>query len=285
VSSCKEDFVTRHGPVAPPRLGQVAWLDERLSDRDLRIIESVNRLRLVQGVQLERLHFHELTPRGRVVARGKVLRRLVAWQVLTTLDRRIGGSPRGSSGLVYGLGSGGRRLLRDRAIGAGATPRIRPGMPGERLVRHTLAIAELYVALVEQCRAHGVQLAVFEAERPVSNGMAGFLTPDAYAALTTGPVSDYWWVEVDLASESVSTLRGKFLAYIDFAARGQLGPDDVLPRVLVTVPDVGRRDVLRRILARLPDPANRLLTVALHDEAAQLLVATALSPDGTGSHV
>jgi hypothetical protein len=269
----------------PPRLGQIAWLDERLSERDWRIIESVNRLRLVQGIQLERLHFGELAHRGRVVARGKVLRRLVAWQVLTPLDRRIGGSPRGSSGLVYGLGSGGRRLLRERATSSGVAPRLRPGLPGERLVRHTLAIAELYVCLVELCRAHGVRLMTFEAERPVSNGLGGFVTPDAYAVLTAGQVSDYWWIEVDRATESEATLKAKCLAYLDFAARGQLGPDDVLPRVLITVPDVGRRDALRRILARLPDPASELFTIALHAEAAALLVATALTPDGTGGHV
>lgn len=110
------------------------------------------------------------------------------------------------------------------------------------------------------------------------------MVPKRLSRVPAGQVSDYWWVEVDRATESLATLRAKFRAYLDFAARGQLGPDDVLPRVLVTVPDARRRDAILRILARLPDPAAELFTVALHDEAAALLVATALTPDGTNGH-
>lgn len=279
--------MTRHTPHSwpePPRLGRIAWLTERLSERDLQIVETVNRLRLVQGIQLERLHFHERTNRGRVVVRGKVLRRLVSWGVLTPLDRRIGGSPRGSSGLVYGLGSAGRRLLKERGTSDSVAPRIRPGLPGERMVRHTLAIAEVFVGLVEQCRNHAVELLTFEAERPVPNGMGGFVTPDAYAVLEAGTVRDYWWIEVDQATESDAQVRAKLVAYLDLLHRGQLGPDGVLPRVLVTVPRTRGLERVRRLLARLPDPAEELFSVVLHDEAARWLVGMVLTPDGVSGN-
>lgn len=278
--------MTRRGPdqtQQPPRLGRIAWLSERLSERDLGIIETVNRLRLVQGIQLERLHFHELTPRGRVVARGKVLRRLVSWEVLVPLDRRIGGSPRGSSGLVYGLGSAGRRLLRERGATEGVASRIRRGLPGERMALHTLSIAETYVGLVEQCRACPVELLRFDAEKPVSNGLGGFVTPDAYLVLEAGAIRDYWWIEVDRATESDAQVRVKLRAYLDLLHRGQLGPDGVLPRVLVTVPHARGLERVRRLLSRLPDPADDLFSVVLHDATPEWLVATALSPDGVSS--
>jgi hypothetical protein len=285
--SYPEVAMTRRGLAhsqQPPRLGRVPWLSERLSERDWLIIETVNQLRLVHGIQLERLHFHELTARGRVVSRGKALRRLVDWQVLTHLDRRIGGSPRGSSGFIYGLGNAGRRLLRERPNDKGVAPRIRPGLPGERMVRHTLAIAETYVGLVERCRSQAVQLVTFEAEKPVPNGLGGFVTPDAYVVLEGGHVRDYWWIEVDRGTEGDAQVRAKMFSYLDLLHRGQLGPDGVLPRVLVTVLDDRGLIRLRRILSRLPSPADELFTVALQEEATALLVTTLLTPDEANTH-
>src|SRR5690349_3735486 len=88
-----------------PRVRQdhLEWLAERLSDRDWRIIEAVNLLRLMSGSQLERLCFATLAGHTRSVVRGRVLRRLVSWQTLTVLPRRIGGAAQGSSRAVYAL--------------------------------------------------------------------------------------------------------------------------------------------------------------------------------------
>src|SRR5579859_5444723 len=87
------------------RMPYVEWLAERMSPRDWAIIESLDRIRLATGLQLERLHFHELEERSRSVVRWKVLKRLVDSRVITSLDRRIGYAHRGSAVLRYALDS------------------------------------------------------------------------------------------------------------------------------------------------------------------------------------
>jgi hypothetical protein len=256
-------------------MAHVRQLAETLSEREWQIMGTVNRLRLVTGSQFERLHFSELTGRSRSVVRWRVLKRLVDARVLMPLSRRIGGSLRGSAQLIYALDVAGERLLQLQRNLRQADERIRRPAPiGDRFVRHTLATSELYVQLVEQSRALGFRLTDFLAE-PGSwwpNGAGGWMKPDAYAALSSARIDDYWWIEVDLATEAVPTLRGKFLAYLDFVHSGQLGPGDVVPRVLVTVPTDARFDVVAGVLERLSAPADQLFEVALHARAVHLLV-------------
>ncbi|MGW3993913.1 replication-relaxation family protein [Amycolatopsis sp. NPDC004772] len=266
----------RHGNRASRvRTAHVMELAETLSQREWQIMDSANRLRLATGRQLERLHFSELTGKSRSVVRWRVLKRLVEARVLMPLSRRVGGSLRGSAQLVYALDVAGERLLQLRRNLRQADERIRRPAPiGDRFVRHTLATSELYVQLVEQSRARGFRLTDFLAE-PGSwwpDGVGGWMKPDAYAALSSTRVDDHWWIEVDLATEAVPTLRGKFLAYLDFVHSGQAGPGEVVPRVLVTVPSEARFDVVTAVLERLPAPADQLFEVALHTRAVDLLV-------------
>lgn len=258
------------------RTARVMALAETLTDREWSILTMVNRLRLVTGLQLERLHFGELSGKSRSVVRWRVLKRLVDTQVLMPLARRIGGGLRGSAQLAYALDVTGERLLRLRRNLSQSKERIRrPGPIGDRFVAHTLATSELYVQLVERSRVEGFTVDEYLAE-PGSwwpNGAGGWMKPDAYLSISARQITDHWWVEVDLATEAVPTLRGKFLAYLDFVSLGQLGPADVVPRVLVTVPTDARRDVMANVITKLPAPADEMFTVALHDDAISLLVA------------
>lgn len=148
------------------RTQHVEWVAERLSERDWAVIEAVNRLRIMSGQQLERLLFHSLSSsRSRIVTRSRVLLRLTAWRVLVPLERRVGGHGRGSSGQLYALDSAGQRLLAARQAADGMVPRLRrPGTPGERTVRHTVAGAELAVSLVELGRVEGFTVANYLTE-------------------------------------------------------------------------------------------------------------------------
>jgi hypothetical protein len=248
---------------------------ERLSERDWRVMQTVNLLRVVSGNQLERLHFHALFGHTRSVVRGRVLQRLVAWKALTILPRRIGGAARGSAGATFALGSAGARLYTERQAASGAPSRVRvPGAPTDRSLRHTLAVSELYVCLVEQARVHGAQVGAFEAE-PASwwpNGLGGVLKPDAYALLLLGPVREHWWIEVDLATESLPTLRRKLLTYLDFVARGQLGPGNVVPRVVLSCVTQERAVALRATISRLATPAPLLFLALPQEESARCLI-------------
>ena len=109
----------------------VARIAEGLSERDKAIVRDVGLVRVLTGRQVERLHFSELEGVHRDRTRRRVLERLVALGLFTTLERRIGGVRAGSAGLVFALGPAGQRLLALDAredFGRGR----QPGMPTER---------------------------------------------------------------------------------------------------------------------------------------------------------
>jgi hypothetical protein len=243
-------------------------LREHLSDRDWAVIRDVAALRLVTGAQLERLHFATLRESSSSVVRRRVLGRLVRFQILTTLARRVGGVRAGSSGLVYALDIAGKRLVTNDA-------RVtRPSLPGERYERHVLAVTEVYVSLVERVRATGLRLDRFDAE-PASwwrDGHGGRLKPDGHASISNEAHTDHWWIEVDLATEHLPTIRRKLMTYIEFYNRGQLGPGGVMPWVLVTVPTAERLSQIVRLIPQLSHQAGELFTVVLHNDAADAIV-------------
>jgi hypothetical protein len=257
------------------RMPYVEQLAERLSSRDWSIISSIQRLRLVSGSQLERLHFHELTGRSRSVKRAQVLKQLVNAGVLITLPRRVGTAKRGSAQHRYVLDSAGQRLAELRANRESRQLRVRrPRVPGDRFVEHTLAVSELYVVLVERSRKADFTVAEFQAEADAywPDGDTGWIKPDAFVQLERGTMTHYWWYEADMATEDLSTtIRGKLLTYLDFVQRGQLGPDDVVPRVSIGVPDRKRQDDIQALVDELPKPADELFLVADQAEMAQFM--------------
>lgn len=254
-------------PASPGRRlhgADVEWIAERLSDRDWQVIEVINRLRLVSGKQVELLCFDALQGHAREVVRGRVLRRLVDWQVLSLLPRRVGGAARGSAGAIYALGQAGARLWDDRQLASGRRPRVRqPGVPTDRTVNHTVAVSELYAQLVTLARRQPAHVLTYLAE-PASwwpNGLRGWLKPDAYTLLAAGAIREHWWIEVDQATESLPTIRRKLRAYLDFVARGQLGPSQVMPRVLISAITADRTAHLQAVVEQLPSPATDLFVV------------------------
>ncbi|OHV54633.1 hypothetical protein CgIS1_12035 [Frankia sp. CgS1] len=251
----------------------IELLVDQLSDRDRAILYDVGKVRVLSGAQLTRLHFHDLTATSRDRTRRGVLARLAGHDLVAPLDRAVGGARSGSAGYVYALGVAGQRalpLLHADAVGLPTRAR-RPWTPGQSFLKHTLAISELYVQLVEAERAGRLTLTRFAAEAGAwwPDGAGGLVKPDASACVAFGDVEDSWLVEVDRATESPETLYRKLRRYVDFAGAGQLGPDGVTPRVLVTVPHDRRLQVVRDILARLPPPADQLLAAVLFDEAVK----------------
>jgi len=249
---------------------RTAQLAEKLSLRDAGMLRDLARLRCLTGIQLERLHFHDLAAPNRNRARNRVLGRLTRLEVVTTLDRRIGGVRRGSDGLVYALDIAGQRVVR-LLTGQDESPARRPWTPGLPFLAHTLAVAELYVQLREAERAGQLELTDFRAEPAAWHRTAslGTLKPDAYVQIASPRTEDVWWLEVDLATESRTTLRRKLSLYLLAHQTGTSGPgpDGLLPRVLVTVPTDRRLEVVREVIAELGPPARKLLFACLHAEA------------------
>lgn len=258
---------------------QASMMIEKLSMRDRAILVDIARVRVLTGGQLTRLHFADLAPDSRERTRRRVLARLAELQVIARLDGRIvGGANAGSRGYTYSLGIAGQRLLpllETAEYGNAPERRIRaPVTPGRLFLAHSLAISELYTQLRERERHGQLRLAAFvvEAAAWYPDERGGFLKPDAYVRIQSADVEDIYWIEVDLATESVPTLRRKLRAYIDFARARSIGPDGVMPRVIVTVPHDRRLSAVRDLVDELPAPAAELILSALHHQAAPSMI-------------
>lgn len=250
-----------------------------LSDRDKAILLDLGRVRVLSGSQLTRLHFSELSSANRERARRRVLDRLLERGFVTTLERRtIGGVRAGSSSLIYALGTAGQHalpLLGADTCSGGPGGRIRaPLTPGSLFLAHSLAITELYVVLREHERASALGLAHYVVEHAAwhADSRGGVIKPDAYVRIHHGEIEDCWWIEVDRATESIPTLRRKLLAYVEFASSGQVGPDEIMPRVLVTVPHDHRLAATQTMIDSLPSPATELITLTLHEQAIPTMI-------------
>ena len=263
------------GPGGGPqrvRMPYVERLAASLSDRDWGIIETLDRVHIASGKQIERLHFSALPIRSRHVMRWRVLKRLTDARVLAALDGRVGGARRGSAGYCYVLDSAGQQLARLRSNAADTNARQRrPRTPGQRFVSHAVAVTELFTKLVEHSQHGQFRLADFEIEPAWADGLGGWLRPDALVQLSRGDTTDYWWLEVDLSTESLPTVQRKLEGYLDFFQRGQIGPDGVIPRVLVGVPDQPRLSALQGVVRNLPVPAEKLFEVALLADASKVM--------------
>lgn len=244
-----------------------------MSKREWSIVESVSALNMLTGEQLERLHFPLLSsPRSRSVVRWRTLKGLVDARILLALPRP--GRRAGSAERCYALDSAGQRLMQMRANLAGRERIRRPDRPGERFIEHTLATAELYVALRERCPLLGIAVDRYLVEHAATwpAGHSVPLRPDALCVLRHGTVRDYWWIETDRATESLPTIRHKLRTYLSFVYTGQLGPDGIVPRVLFACPTDARCKAIRRVIRTLPEPASIMFCVTTHDSAPNLLI-------------
>jgi hypothetical protein len=137
-------------------------------------------------------------------------------------------------------------------------------------------VSEMYTALTEQLGRSEAELAIFAAE-PTSwwpDGLGGCLKPDAYLALD-GPLGrDHWWIEADRATESLPTIRRKLDTYLSFLERGQLGPGNVMPRVLLATITPARQAALAHLVHQLPSPAEQLFGITTEQGAVPYLFST-----------
>ncbi|MEX5635783.1 replication-relaxation family protein [Parafrankia sp. FMc2] len=256
----------------------VERLVDQLSPRDRAILHDLAKTRVLTGNQFTRLHFQDLSTTSRDRTRRKVLERLASHDLVTPLERTIGGARAGSSGLVFALGVTGQRALPllDIATDTASLPTRarRPWTPGQSFLKHTLAISELYVQLHEAQAASQLTLVRFAVEAAAwwPDGAGGLIKPDASVCLVSDDVEDSWFLEVDRATESPVTLGRKLRRYVDFARTGQLGPDGVTPRVLLTVPHERRMRDVQQLMARLPPPADQLILPEFFEAATARVV-------------
>ncbi|MDH4171630.1 MAG: replication-relaxation family protein [Acidimicrobiia bacterium] len=239
---------------------QVRQLAGELSERDRAILATVDQLRFVRGLQLERLHFEGLAESSRARRRRDVLNRLTRAQLLTRLERRIGGQRAGSAGHIYALGPGGQRLHQ---LQAGQPRRLRHrAEPSLAFLAHTLAVAETYTLIHDA----GTELVTVEVEpdcwRTVHSGYQTLtLKPDLFTELAAGNLIYSWFIEIDLGTERRPALRRKAQRYLDAYHHGFHGqPEGSFPRVLWLVPDTKRAYFLAAALRPIAAPDGLFAT-------------------------
>jgi hypothetical protein len=255
-------------------------LVDSLRERDVAVITAVSRFRLMSGKQLERLLWNDSDdPASRARLARRALSRLAELGLLDRLERRVGGVRVGSAGSVYALGSGGQRLVRYWA-GKGLV-RGRPAHePGSQYVRHTLAVAETYVRLVEAQRAGRIELLAFDPE-PVCwrsyigrGGVRLVLKPDVFVRVGVGAYEDRYFVEVDCGSEGRGTLLRKSRGHVDYWRSGrEQAEHGVFPKVLWITTTAARARLLAEVCASLPAESWRLFGVTTPERALDLLAA------------
>lgn len=255
----------------------VEHLLHTLAPRDLEIVQSLDRLRLATGSQLRRLHFTRGTGASEARQAQRRLRALTERRVLQVLERSVGGPGGGSAQTVYALDTAGQRLAS--ACGpAGGSRLRRPWTPGLLFLRHTLAVSELYVRLVEVSADGSTELLAFDAEPDCWRSFTGAggarqtLKPDAFVRSARPDWEFAFFVEVDRATASVPTLIRKFRSYRAYFQTGReqerLG---LFPRVLVLVPDAARQAAVIDAMAALPGDAWDLFWVLPYADALPAL--------------
>jgi hypothetical protein len=248
---------------------------DRLSGRDQAIIGQVGKLRLMSARQIQAVHFPNVEHDNELAAtraRQRVLERLTRAQLLSRLERRIGGIRAGSAGFVLALGPIGQRVLN---LGG---PRRRSYEPTWRFVDHTLAISQLVVDLTLASRQGRLDLLECQAEpecwREFSAYQAGrrLLRPDALITLGSGDYELRWFIEVDRSSESLPVIVRKCQLYAEYYQSGiEQTTYGVFPRVCWVVPNEARAERIRDAIVRDRSLPTQLFVVTTSADALRIL--------------
>lgn len=249
-------------------------LIEQLSERDLAVLATLEKVRIASAAQLERLHFDGVSSQHR----RRALLSLTNRRLVVRLDRVVGGVHAGSSGFLYQLSDIGQRALNTSS----GLPRRRPHTPGPAFIRHALCVTEIYVRLVETARKGEIELLEFSAESdcwryfPGRTGGQAVVKPDAYVRIGSGEYEDSWFVEVDLGTESRTILNAKLDIYRAYWSSGtEQARRGVFPRVVWTAPGQHRAGVISDCCSRQPAQAWSLFMVTLFEDAVGLMTGAA----------
>lgn len=248
---------------------QLQFISDHLTSKDREILEFLEKFRLATGQQLQR-HFHGDGPAEGRAARRQLLR-LTKIDALQRLERRVGGAKSGSSGFIYTLGLVGQRALNSER---------RPRRHQERawpFQAHTVAITETYLQLSRHA-SDGFRLVRFDPEphswRTQTTGFGDpiHLRPDAFAVLDN-PASkrrQYWFIEVDLDTESSSVIHRKMRRYLNWFETGiEQQLYGTFPRVHWHANSERRRGQIQAIAEQQPGPAQLHSTDLLTSQLAQ----------------
>jgi hypothetical protein len=247
-------------------------LADSLSPRAHSIVEAVGRFRLLRADQIRNLSFAEIkTEAGRARICRRTLQKLTSEGLLRQLEQRtVGGRQGGSSGHIYALAAAGRRLLALRN-GEGIASNRGLHEPGLLFVRHTLAIADLYLILIDADRSGAIELLAFDVEpvRTYTSPLGGQIRvkPDALVRLGAGDYEYAAFCELDCATEGRGALQRKINAYVHLYRSGrEQNEHGLFPRIVWITPTQRRASYIQALTATLPPETRRLFTSTTIDD-------------------
>lgn len=232
-----------------------SFVAPRLSPRDHAVIHTVHLLGQVSAGQLLRLHFADGSPKTRGMRMRRTMTRLSEQGLVAQLPNRwIGGPGGGSGGHLYQAPGSRSRAYRD----------------------HRLALAELYVRMVEAERASQFQLTAFAPE-PACYERVGTLElkPDARLTLSRGEARRHVFIELDRATETAAQITSKLTAYAaaERSWRAESGPFPLVLFVVTCELAAGEQRQVERIARAISrHPAGDLFAVCPFDHATSYLV-------------
>lgn len=243
-------------------------LHQLLSDRDLAVLGSLAKLRVLSGRQIQRLHIPDGSRLTRLRRTQALLRRLHSHGLVIRMQGMVGGVRAGSSGYLYGLTGRGQSVLGVQ--GPYGKRRRRMWETKPYFQDHLLSIAEVFVHLEEAGRSQTLDVLDFQPEPQAWRRFSGIggahliLKPDAFVHIATARLEHLVFLEVDLDTESATTIYAKCLRYVAYWRSGveqqRLG---VFPRVIWLVPDEERRSEVIGIIGKLVLDAQQLFRVGL----------------------
>ena len=241
-----------------------------LPARDLNLLCDLEDCRHLTTGQIARLRFEQdhANPTAALRAANRAVTRLKEMGLVTTLDRRIGGVRGGSGGLIWSLTAAGIKLVK---IDGEDPPRRRNIEPSPRFTEHTLAIAETYIQLQG---ITGVTLTKAEFEPFCWRSYSGsILKPDLFAITSDGEYEDYWFFEVDLATETLQRIITKCQQYEEYYFAGEEQKrHGLFPKVVWIFHNNKRRDSIRDNIVRSRKLHHKnLFAVIMPDELEGLV--------------
>lgn len=200
------------------------------------------------------------------------LNKLRAHDLVTRLERRVGGWQAGSSVTVWALTTRGHRAL------TGSRTRRRPHELSTSFLAHQLAVTETSTIITETVRTMEGGDLQLDTEPDCwrtylgAGGERLTLRPDLAATITSPDYQDHYYLEVDRDTENparIITACHRYTAYRDTGADQRR--TGVFPLVVWVVPHTRRRRRLQGAIARDAALNPRLFRVITPDQLSGLI--------------
>ena len=206
---------------------QLGQIEIRLTAKDRHMLKALRKLRFMTTKQLRRLYYPEGEKSEEAVksANKRNLKRLQKDGLIDHLPKRLGGFGAGMKEYIWFVTEAGIRLLELGNEPTGKRKRVL--QPSPTFLRHTVAVAETFVQIIEICKDDPtVRTKTIDLEPSCwrgyqKNGKTISLRPDMYAETATGEYRDHMFIEMDLATEISQTIADKCRRYYEYYQTGK----------------------------------------------------------------